>query len=40
MKKKDLEYFRSLLQQEMDALLEKADVAVGELIGAAYSKVD
>jgi DnaK suppressor protein len=37
MKKKDLEYFRSLLQRELDALLQKADVAVGELIGAAYS---
>jgi len=36
MKKKDMEYFRNLLQLEMDELLKKANVAVGELIGTAY----
>lgn len=33
----DLEYFRNILQTELDELLNKAGLAVGELIGAAYS---
>jgi DnaK suppressor protein len=37
MKKKDMEYFRNMLQIEMDELQKKADAAVGELIGTAYS---
>lgn len=37
MNKKDLGYFRDLLQSEMDALLLRANVAVGELVGMAYS---
>ena len=37
MHKKDTEYFLNLLQDELDALLAKAGIAVGELIGAAYT---
>ncbi len=36
MRKKDIEYFRTVLQNELDALILKADIAVGELIGEAY----
>jgi DnaK suppressor protein len=37
MDKKDLEYFRNLLEEELEALLKKADVAVGELVGESYT---
>jgi len=37
MNKKDLEFFRDLLQSELDALLDKAGVAVGELLGESYT---
>ena len=37
MDKKDLDFFRNLLQSELDVLLEKADVAVGELVGESYN---
>ncbi|WP_419658924.1 DksA2: RNA polymerase-binding transcription factor [Desulfosarcina variabilis str. Montpellier] len=37
MDKKDLEFFKNLLQSELDVLLEKADVAVGELVGESYN---
>ncbi|MFO7715575.1 RNA polymerase-binding protein DksA [Desulfosarcina sp.] len=37
MNKKELEYFRNLLQEELDALLVKAGIVVGELIGTAYT---
>ena len=41
MDKKELEFFRGLLQDELDALLVKADVAVGELVGDDfYSEAD
>jgi DnaK suppressor protein len=36
MDKHELEFFKNLLQSELDALLDKADVAVGELLGEAY----
>jgi DnaK suppressor protein len=38
MNKKDIEYFQNLLQDELDALLAKAGIAVGELIGSDYTK--
>jgi len=34
MNKKDIEYFQNLLQNELDALLAKAGIAVVELIGS------
>ncbi len=37
MNMKDIEYFRNFLQSDMDTLLVKAGVAVGELIDSAYS---
>jgi DnaK suppressor protein len=37
MNKKDLDYFQNLLQNELDELLAKAGIAVGELIGAVYT---
>ncbi|BBO84451.1 TraR/DksA family transcriptional regulator [Desulfosarcina ovata] len=37
MDEKDLDYFRNLLQAELDTLLDKAGVAVGELLGTAYT---
>jgi len=37
MDKKDLDFFKDLLQQELDVLLDKADVAVGELLGESYT---
>jgi DnaK suppressor protein len=37
MNKKDLEYFRNVLQTDLDTLLAKAGIAVGELIGSASS---
>jgi DnaK suppressor protein len=37
MNKKDLDYFQNLLQNELDELLAKAGIAVGELIGTVYS---
>jgi len=36
MKKKDLDYFKALLQEELDGLLDRANVAVGELVGEAF----
>ncbi|MDL2275727.1 RNA polymerase-binding protein DksA [Desulfosarcina sp. OttesenSCG-928-G10] len=35
MDEKDIEYFRNVLQSELNALLEKAGTAVGELLGTA-----
>ena len=37
MDQKDLDYLRDLLQTELDSLLDRAGVAVGELVGAAYA---
>ena len=37
MNKKDLDYFQNLLQNELDELLAKAGIAVGELIGTVYT---
>ena len=37
MDKKDLDYFQNLLQNELDALLAKAGIAVVELIGSVYT---
>ncbi len=37
MDKKDIDYFRNLLQSELDELLAKAGIVVGELIGTAYT---
>lgn len=34
MKKKDIHFFRNILQRELSDLTEKADIAVGELIHA------
>ena len=34
---KDLEFFRNLLEEELDVLLKKAGLAVGELLGSAYT---
>ena len=34
---KDFDYFKDLLQTELDALLLMAGVTVGELVGAAYA---
>ena len=36
MEQSDLEYFENLLQSELDALLQKAGGAVGELINDVY----
>lgn len=37
MDKQDLDFFKDLLQSELDALLDRAGVAVGELLGEAYN---
>ena len=37
MNKKDIDYFKNLLQDELDALMAKAGIAVGELIGSVYT---
>ena len=37
MNKNDIEFFQKLLQDELDALLAKAGIAVGELIGSDYT---
>ena len=37
MDKKDIEYFRNFLQSDMDTLLAKAGIVVGELIGTDYT---
>jgi DnaK suppressor protein len=37
MNSKDLEYFKDMLQIELDALLAKAGIAVVELIGSVYT---
>ena len=37
MNKKDIDVFRNMLQNELDALLAKAGIAVVELIGTVYT---
>ena len=37
MNMKDIEFLRNLLQNDLDVLLAKAGIAVGELIGAVYA---
>ena len=37
MDKQEIEFFRNLLQGELDALLDRAGLAVGELLGEAYT---
>ena len=37
MNNNDLKFFRNLLETELDDLLQKAGLAVGELVGAAYN---
>ena len=36
MRKKDIQYFKNLLQDELEVLMIRANSAVGELIGEAY----
>lgn len=36
MRKKDIQYFRNILQDELDILMVKATSAVGELVDDAY----
>lgn len=37
MDKQDLDFFKDLLQRELDALLDKAGLTVGELLGESYT---
>jgi len=37
MNQKELDYFRNILQEELDALLAKAGIAVVELIGSIHT---
>lgn len=37
MENNNLDFFRNILMNDLDTLLEKADTAVGELIGEAYT---
>lgn len=36
MRKRDLDYFKRILQDELDALMARANSAVSELVGEAY----